>query len=221
MRTIAILLVLLLAGVSQGQTALSLAPNQVLSLPKGVHHFQRITFSYGSKLVVQPGSTIRIDPGNTISGPNYSLEAIGTQAEPIIFECSNPSQFWLGIFANNLSSTRPRNNLNLQYVTIRHVGRQASSSGISSCLSIEDRSDVLLKSCTLALIKQSGKPTQGVYCLGSSTAVTITDTLIDGGSLGLRQSRGAAFLLTNVLVTNCTVATQNENQASLLNGIID
>lgn len=221
MRSFVLSLIGLFASVSQAQTVLSTAPNETLTLPKGVVTIQRANLSYGSKLIIQPGTTIRVSPGYSFYGLNCTVEAIGTQAEPIVFECSDPSQFWLGILLQNLSNTRPRNSLRLEWVTIRHVGRQANQTGLSSCISLDNRSDASLSNCTLALVKQTGKPTQGVYAVGASTVCSITDTLVDGGSLGLRQATGAAFVLTNVMVTNCTVAQQNENQASLLNGVLD
>lgn len=221
MKTFVLLLVGLLASVSQAQTVLSTAPNEVLTLPKGVITILRANLSYGSRLIIQPGTTIRVSPGYSFYGLNCAIEAVGTQAEPIVFECSDPTQYWLGIQLINLSATRPRNNLRLEWVTMRHVGRQANVAGFSSCVTLDNRSDASLSNCTLVLTKQTGKPTQGVYAFGSSTVCSITDTLIDGGSLGLRQSGGAAFVLNDVLVTNCTMAHQNENQASLLNGVLD
>lgn len=104
----------------------------------------------GALLIVDPGVTVSMKPGKKIK-INGSLIAKGTEAGPITFTCSDPTNYWQGIEVRQ-KKNKPLPSIELNNCIVSRANKRAilldnySEARIDSCQFVDNHDNGALSS---------------------------------------------------------------------------
>jgi hypothetical protein len=224
MRLFALLLVSMLASVSQAQTRLSanVWPGQTITVPAGNYYVDfRLTVSQGGKIVFQPGVKIEVRTTTywLMCGGEAQLNGTASQPVTITTQAGLTSPGMIGMLPATASTARPR--LSMSYTNF-----SSHANNLVFC----QRTDFQIANC--GFINTSTSATKAVIRASQSTFGTVQDSVLDlvsktGYGLNVGQSATATdstgIDLMNVAVLNSMqpVNIQKIAPIAVLNGSID
>ncbi|MFM2014226.1 MAG: hypothetical protein RLZZ396_3010 [Planctomycetota bacterium] len=224
MRLFALLLVSMLASVSQAQTRLSatVGPGQTRVVPAGNYFVDfRLTVSPGGKIVFEPGVNIEVRTTTywLLCGGEAQLN--GTAAQPITIttQAGLASPGMLGMVPSTGSTARPR-------LSMAYTNFSSHANNLVFC----QRTDFQVSNCSF--INTSTSATKAVIRASQATFGTVQDSVLDlvsktGYGFNVGQSATATdstgIDLVNVAVLNSMqpVNIQKIAPIAVLNGSID
>jgi hypothetical protein len=224
MRLFALMLVGLLASVSQAQTRLSanVWPGQTITVPAGNYFVDfRLTVSQGGKIVFQPGVNIEVRTTTywLLCGGEAQLNGTASQPITITTQAGLTSPGMLGMVPATGSTVRPR-------LSMAHTNFSSHANNLVFC----QRTDFQIANCNF--INTSTSATKAVIRASQTTFGTVQDSVLDlvsktGYGLNVGQSATATdstgIDLMNVAVLNSAqpINIQKIAPIAVLNGSID
>jgi len=224
MRLFALLLVSMLASVSQAQTRLSatVGPGQTRVVPAGNYFVDfRLTVSPGGKIVFEPGVNIEVRTTTYWLFCGGEAQLNGTAAQPITIttQAGLTSPGMIGMVPATGSTVRPR--LSMSYTNF-----SSHANNLVFC----QRTDFQIANCNF--VNTSTSVTKAVIRASQATFGTVQDCVLDlvsktGYGLNVGQSATATdstgIDLMNVAVLNSAqpVNIQKIAPIAVLNGSID
>jgi nitrous oxidase accessory protein NosD len=166
----------------------------VTDMPDTLYVSGDLTISSGVELTLNPGAVVKVAPDHEKSGNDTTrvlfhvkgtLTAIGTAANPIVFESfvgGSPSDSdWAGIYIDSLSTGSV-----LEHVIIRNATR-----------SITGRGSATIRNCTIEDCRDRG------ISFASTDSVVIDSTSITGPEYGLNILEVTELRVTNSAIDSC------------------
>jgi len=224
MRLFALMLVGLLASVSQAQTRLSanVWPGQTITVPAGNYFVDfRLTVSQGGKIIFQPGVNIEVRTTTywLLCGGEAQLNGTASQPITITTQTGLASPGMLGMVPATGSTARPR-------LSMAYTNFSSHANNLVFC----QRTDFQIANCNF--INTSTSATKAVIRASQATFGTVQDCVLDlvsktGYGLNVGQSATATdstgIDLFNVAVLNSAqpINIQKIAPIAVLNGSID